>query len=124
MARASAIAGDDPPRRSRRVVRLLKLVFWVLVAYFAVQGGQYGTSDLLILRRRIARTNVAIDSLRRVTDSLTLQKRDVMTNPAVQERIAREEFGMVKGDRELIYRVLRPDSGALSADSAARVPSP
>jgi len=124
MARASAVAGDDPPRRKRRVVTLLKLVFWAAAVYFAVEGGEYGTSDLLAVRGRITRTNTAIDSLRDVLDSLSLQKRDVMTNPVVQERIAREEFGMVKGDRELIYRVLRPDSGAVSPDSAARVPTP
>ncbi len=102
----------------------LKVVFWVLVIRFAVEGGQYGTSDLLEARRRIAATNVAIDSLRRVADSLTLRKRDITTNPVVQERIAREQFGMVKGDKELVYRVLRPDTGAVSADSVVRVPSP
>ncbi|MCC7055726.1 MAG: septum formation initiator family protein [Gemmatimonadaceae bacterium] len=118
------VAGDDPPRKRRPLVFALKAVFWLFILYFAVEGGEYGTSDLFSVRRRIDETKVAIDSLRRVTDSLSLQKRDVMTNPAVQERIAREEFGMVKGDRELVYHVLRPDSSAVSADSAARVPSP
>ena len=125
MARASAaVAGDDPPRKRRPVAIASRIVFWVSVAWFAVEAGEYGTSDMLALRTRIRTTRIAIDSLRRVSDSLTLQKHDVMTNPAVQERIAREEFGMVKGDRELIYHVLRPDSAAVSPDSAARVPSP
>jgi cell division protein FtsB len=118
------VAGDDPPRKRRPLFFAMKLAFWVLVAYFAVEGGEYGTSDLFDLRRRIGETKVAIDTLRIQVDSLGHQKKDVMTNPAVQERIAREEFGMVKGDRELIYHVLRPDSGAVSPDSAARVPSP
>lgn len=99
-------------------------MFWVTVAWFAVEGGEYGTSDMLEQHRRIAATNVAIDSLRRVADSLTLRKRDITTNPVVQERIAREQFGMVKGDKELVYHVLRPDTGAVSADSVARMPSP
>jgi cell division protein FtsB len=125
MARAAAsVAGDDPPRKRRPLVTGAKLVFWVFVGWFAVEAGEYGTSDMLALRRRIRETNLAIDSLRRVSDSLVLQKRDVMTNPAVQERIAREEFGMVRGEKELIYHVLRPDSAAVSPDSAARVPSP
>jgi cell division protein FtsB len=102
----------------------LKVGFWGLIGWFAIEGGEYGTSDLFNVRGRIAETNVAIDSLKRVVDSLSLRKRDVMSNPAVQERIAREEFGMVKGDREIIYHVLRPDSTAVSPDSAARVPSP
>ncbi len=116
---------DEAPRTQKRwLFRAAKMAFWVLVAYFAVEGGEYGTSDLVNVRGRIRETKVAIDSLKRVVDSLSLEKRDVMTNPAVQERIAREEFGMVKGDRELIYHILRPDSTAVSPDSAARVPSP
>jgi cell division protein FtsB len=116
---------DDEERRKRRpLVFAAKCAFWLFVAYFAVEGGEYGTSDLFNVRNRIAETKTAIDSLKRVADSLSLQKRDVMSNPAVQERIAREEFGMVKGEHELIYHVLRPDSTAVSPDSAARVPSP
>jgi cell division protein FtsB len=125
MARASAaVAGDDPPRKRRPLIVVARAVFWASVAWFAVEAGEYGTSDMLELRTRIRETKLAIDSLRRVSDSLALQMRDVLTNPAVQERIAREEFGMVKGERELIYHVLRPDSAAVSPDSAARVPSP
>ncbi len=125
MARASAaVAGEDPPKKRRPLIVAARAVFWSSVAWFAVEAGEYGTSDMLELRTRIRETKLAIDSLRRVSDSLALQKRDIMTNPAVQERIAREEFGMVKGERELIYHVLRPDSAAVSPDSAARVPSP
>jgi cell division protein FtsB len=114
----------DPPRARRPLYFAFKLAFWAVVAYFFVEGGEYGTSDLMNVRGRIAETKSAIDSLKVTVDSLVAQKKDVMTNPAVQERIAREEFGMVKGDRELIYHVLRPDSAAVSPDSAARVPSP
>ena len=115
---------EDPPRKRRPLFFAMKFAFWALVAYFAVQGGEYGTSDLVTVRGRISESKSAIDSLKRQVDSLSAQKKDVMTNPAVQERIAREEFGMVKGDHELIYHVLRPDSGAVSSDSAARVPTP
>ena len=115
---------DDPPRKRRPLFFALKLMFWALVAYFAVEGGEYGTSDLVNVRGRIHETWSAIDSLKRQVDSLSAQKKDVMMNPVVQERIAREEFGMVKGDHELIYHVLRPDSGAVSPDSVACVPSP
>ncbi|MBC7840871.1 MAG: septum formation initiator family protein [Gemmatimonadaceae bacterium] len=114
----------DPPKKRRPLFFAVKITFWAVVAYFAVEGGEYGTSDLFNVRTRIGDTKVAIDSLKLVVDSLSHDKKDVMTNPAVQERIAREEFGMVKGDRELIYHVLRPDSSAVSPDSAARVPSP
>jgi hypothetical protein len=122
---AKRVSGENASPRGRRpLYTALKVTFWVLVSYFAVEAGEYGTSDMFRMRSRIRETREAIDSLRRVADSLSLRKRDVLTNPAVQERIAREEFGMVKGDRELVYRVLRPDSNAISPDSAARVPSP
>ena len=125
MARASAaVAGEDPPKKRRPLMVVARAVFWASVAWFAVEAGEYGTSDMLALRGRIRETKLAIDSLRRVSDSLALQKRDVLTNPAVQERIAREVFGMVKGERELIYHVLRPDTAAVSPDSAAPVPPP
>lgn len=95
----------------------------LVVAAFAVQGGEYGTTDLLAQRTRRASLNRAIDSLERVVDSLTKRKRAIAIDPAVQERIAREEFGMVRGSKELLYRFAdgpaRVDS-ALAADSAKR----
>ena len=45
-----------------------------------------------------------IDSLQRVVDSLGRQKHAIETDPGVQERIAREEFGMVRGEKEMLYR--------------------
>ena len=92
-------------------------------AAFAVQGGEYGTTDLIAQRTRRATLNRGIDSLERVVDSLTKWKRAIAIDPAVQERIAREEFGMVRGGKELLYRFADGPAGAGSvsaADSAAR----
>ncbi len=123
MARKEATEAD-PPRQRRPLFFAVKLSFWGLVAYIAGEGGEYGTSGLITVRARNAETKAAIDSLKRVSDSLAIVKHDVTSNPAVQERIAREEFGMVKGDRELVFHLLRNDSSAVSPDSAARVPTP
>jgi cell division protein FtsB len=79
---------------------------------FAVEGGEYGTSDLLEQRVRERRLRVEIDSLSRIVDSLGRYKRRVETDPKLQERIAREEFGMVRGNKELLYRFAEPDTGA------------
>ena len=46
----------------------------------------------------------SIDSLRHEVDSLTALRRRIATDPSLQERIAREEIGMVRSDKELIYR--------------------
>ena len=77
---------------------------------FAIQGGEYGTSDLFHQRARRTRLRAAVDSLRHEVDSLTALRRAVATDPALQERIAREEFGMVRGDKELLYRFAEPSA--------------
>ena len=75
-----------------------------LVLAWALQGGEYGTTDLVRQRSRRAALRAEVDSLGRHVDSLRAYRRALQTDAAVQERIAREEFGMVRGDRELLYR--------------------
>ena len=77
--------------------------------WFAIQGGEYSTVDLLRQRRQNTRLTRQIDSLRRQVDSLTKYRQRILTDPRTQERIAREEFGMVRG-KELLYRIAEPDS--------------
>ena len=86
----------------------MKRLLWLLVVLAA--GGEYGTSDLFRQRERRRRLQAEMDTLQREVDSLTAWKRAVATDPAVQERIAREEFGMVRGDKEVLYRFAEPDS--------------
>ena len=86
---------------------------------FAVQGGEYGTTDLWRQKQRRARLLRTNDSLVRVVDSLRRYKRRLETDPALQERIAREEFGMVRGNREMLYRFAEPGTGP---DTIARAP--
>jgi len=72
---------------------------------FAIEGGEYGTRDLMRQKQRRARLAVAIDSAQHVVDSLKRYKKRLETDPALQERIAREEFGLVRGDKEVLYRI-------------------
>lgn len=81
------------------------------VTWFAVQGGEYGTADLVRQQRRMAVLRHEVDSLQHQVDSLTRWKHAIDTDPVVQERLAREEFGMVKGDKEMLYRFAE-DRGA------------
>jgi cell division protein FtsB len=91
----------------------LRRVVWIVVGsvalWFAIQGGEYGTSDLVRQHRHRGRLVREIDSLGHLVDSLKRFKQQVLTDPRTQERIAREEFGMVRG-RELLYRIAKPDS--------------
>ena len=91
--------------RAKRIV-LAAAVLGIIV--FAVQGGEYGTSDLVRQRTRREHLQSRIDSLTRLVDSLERRKSAIRTDAATQERIAREEFGMVKGEKELLYRFAEP----------------
>ncbi|HEY4129037.1 MAG TPA: hypothetical protein VGM50_00350 [Gemmatimonadaceae bacterium] len=86
------------------VKRLVTIVILGGAILFAVQGGEFSTLDLIGQRRTRARINYSIDSLRKVVDSLKRYENKVEHDPATQERIAREVFGMVRGDKELLYR--------------------
>ena len=93
---------------ARRLKQALIAVGAVAAVVFAVQGGEYGTRDLLRQKARRAQLVATIDSLNRAVDSLKRYKRRVETDPALQERIAREEFGMVRGEKEILYRFEEP----------------
>ena len=75
-----------------------------VVLLYAIEGGEYGTSDLVHLRTRHRALIARIDTLHHRIDSLSMLAHAIETDPAVQERIAREEFGMVRGSKELLYR--------------------
>ena len=91
-----------------RAKRLVLAAVVVGAIVFAIQGGEYGTWDLVRQRSRRERLQARIDSLTRLVDSLEQRKRAIRSDPSVQERIAREEFGMLKGDKELLYRFAEP----------------
>ena len=84
--------------------RAIAVVAALGVAYFAIEGGEYGTSDLIRQQIRKHRLQAAIDSLTRQIDSLERYRKQILTDPVLQEKIAREQFGMVRGDKELVYR--------------------
>jgi cell division protein FtsB len=88
--------------------RLLTVAALAGIVAFAVQGGEWGTFDLLAQRRRIVALRAGIDSLQRTVDSLKAYRKRLENDPALQERIAREEFGMVRGPKELLYRFTEP----------------
>ena len=86
------------------VKRLITGVVIIGALVFAVEGGEFSTIDLLRQRQVKASLQRSIDSLQKVVDSLKTYENKVEHDPATQERIAREVFGMVRGDREILYR--------------------
>ena len=77
-------------------VALLALAAW---------GGEYGTADWITIRRQLAEERSKVAGLRIEIDSLARLAHDLETNPAVQERFAREQFGMIRAG-EVLYRVV------------------
>ena len=73
--------------------------------YFALQGGEYGTLDLLQLRGEEAEERADVLRLQRLVDSLTKVAIAIELDPRVQERVARERFGMIKKG-EFLYRLV------------------
>jgi cell division protein FtsB len=91
-----------------------RTVLWAIVGgaalYFAIQGGEYGTGDLIRQRLNARALRTSIDSLHHAVDSLKRQRDKIRNDPREQERIGREEFGWVRGDKELLYRLAGPDT--------------
>jgi cell division protein FtsB len=81
----------------------------VFALYFAVQGGEYGTLDLLKLRREVAAEQEKVALLEQSLDSLGREAAAVEHDPRVQEHVAREQFGMIRRG-ELLYKLVPADS--------------
>jgi len=82
-------------------------VIVVLALVFAVQGGEYTTWNWWELRRAEQREAAAVMELKDVVDSLGKAALAIERDPKVQERVARESFGMI-GQGEFLFRIEAP----------------
>ena len=91
---------------------MARRAIWVALllgaVYFALQAGEYSTRDILRQRSRRRHLLARVDSLTREVDSLRRAERMIRTDSEMQERIAREEFGLVRGKNEIIYKFATP----------------
>jgi cell division protein FtsB len=84
---------------------------WAVIAglafalYFALQGGEYGTFDLIQLRREEADESTNVARLKELVDSLGKLAKAIERDPRMQERVARERFGMLRKG-EFLYRLV------------------
>ena len=81
------------------------LAILVLALLFAVQGGEYSTWDWMTLRREEADEKSRIAELRKEVDSLEKEAIAVERDPATQERLARELYGMLRKG-EFVYNII------------------
>jgi cell division protein FtsB len=89
----------------------LVLALLAVMAIFAVDGGEYSTWDYRALRHELANEQARQVRLTEMVDSLTRLRKSIETDPAVQERIAREQYGMIRpGER--LYRLAPAEDDA------------
>ncbi|MEP6765326.1 MAG: septum formation initiator family protein, partial [Gemmatimonadaceae bacterium] len=83
--------------------RVLVLVAVCALAWFAVEGGEYGTRAVFAQHARRDQLDVEVKALHQEVDSLAREKTAVLKNDTVLERIAREQYGMLRGNKEVLY---------------------
>jgi cell division protein FtsB len=97
---------------------------WAAVAalafalYFAIQGGEYGTTHLLQLRQAVRQEEALVTRLEVVVDSLQRAAKAIREDPRAQERVAREAFGMIR-QGEHLFRIVPGDTTRRLEDDAA-----
>ena len=78
---------------------------------FGALGGEYSTIDWWTLRESLKTEDAAIEQLEQQMDSLANVARLLERDPATQERVAREQFGMLRPG-EILYRLEpEPENG-------------
>lgn len=121
MARFSASVADTRRKRSGRVSTSwwspstwFQSVWWrrglwtlgiAAIVWYALEGGEYGSSDLLAQKARRDSLQLVLEQLHDSVDALEAQLKNVTSDPARLEKLAREEYGMVKGNKEILYRL-------------------
>ena len=91
------------PRRLIAAIVLLALLF-------GVEGGEYGTRDWLELKGQAREERELVGGLTGEVDSLAGVLRRLEHDPATQEKVAREEFGMVR-EGEFLFRLIPGGEG-------------
>ncbi len=111
------------PREATRAVFLKRLILPALIGlsvYFALFGGEYSVFEV----RRVRAENLALEQRlaesERVNDSLRIRAEALDTDSATIERLAREEYGMIR-EGEVLYRFAAPiDAEANSVQDPER----
>ena len=97
----AAKAAEKPGRVWLR--RILYGSIALAVLYFTVEGGEYGTSDVYRQAKAKAALDAEVSGLRVDVEALRRELESVRTDDRRLERMAREEYGMVRGEKEILY---------------------
>ena len=89
--------------------RIVTAILIAAATVFAFAAGEYGTLDWFELRREERDERIRITELQHQVDSLQKMAAGLEKDPRTQERVAREEFGMIRKG-EHVYRLVPADS--------------
>ena len=78
----------------------------ILAAVFAWTGGTFSETNYLALRREEVAANRQLKQLQHEVDSLQAFRDSLASNPVVQERVARDELGMLRPG-EITFTIVR-----------------
>ena len=78
----------------------------ILAAVFAWTGGTFSETNYLALRREEVAANRRLKQLQHEVDSLQAFRDSLASNPVVQERVARDELGMLRPG-EIAFTIVR-----------------
>ena len=98
--------------------RWAAVVALAFALYFAIQGGEYGTTHLLQLRRDVGQEEALVARLKVAVDSLQRAAKAIQEDPRTQERVAREAFGMIRNG-EYLFRIVPADTAQRLEDRAS-----
>ena len=100
------MAARSPRLRLWKAVVIIAVVAASLYLYVVGDGGWL---DLHARRERLARLESEVARLEAVNDSLRIVLDRMANDPEFVEKVAREQYGMVRpGER--LYRIRRPES--------------
>ena len=92
--------------------RLSRTLFWAVLAlagYYALFGGRYSVFEVRDGAAERSDRQAHLDSLTKVNDALAARVDSLENDPLALERVAREEYGLVRPG-ELLYRPMEDDT--------------
>jgi cell division protein FtsB len=91
------------PTSLSRLPGLVMPAMLIVALYYATFGGEYSIFELRAARAAVAEEEEALGELQVRIDSLSAWADSVRSDPGTLERIAREQFGMIR-EGERLYR--------------------
>ena len=91
-----------------RLAKLLAPGLLAVSVYYAVFGGEYSMFELRRSRASLEAERDTLTELQTQIDSLSAWSDSLRNDAGTLERVAREDFGMIK-EGETLYRFAMPD---------------